>query len=299
MAVDVCRILASTADELKHTDIAEHALEALARSRIRDIYMIGRRGPAQAKFNSVELRELGSLSDADLVVDANALILNPASASELRERCARGNVKNQAILQEFSTRTIHGRGRRLHLHFLESPLRLLGDQRVSGVMLEQNVLEGDPFQQVARRNGCRVELDAGLVFRSIGYHGMPLPGLPFDTKLGVIPNEAGRIRDDQGRLASGLYTAGWIKRGPMGLIGNNRADATETVNALLADVDTSDLAVKPGAQALYPLLAARNVRVVSYADWERIDAAEVARGKPKGKPREKFTGVEEMLAVLD
>lgn len=299
VAVDVCRILASTTDELKHTDIAEHALDALADSRIRDIYMIGRRGPAQAKFSSVELRELSDLKDVDLVISADDLILNTASAIELEDHCTRINQKNLTVLKQIACRTMGGRGRRLHFHFLESPVELMGDGWVSSILLDKNELEGAPFQQRARGTGERVELSAGLVFRSIGYHGVPIAGLPFDAQRGVIPNVAGRIQDEERRVIPGLYTAGWIKRGPSGLIGNNRADATETVNALLDDVDKSDLEIKPGARALYPLLAGRNIRVVSYADWDRIDAAEIARGKPKDKPREKFTSVEKMLAVLD
>lgn len=299
VAVDLCRILASTTDELKHTDIAEHALEALAQSRIRDIFMIGRRGPAQAKFNAVELRELGDLADADMVVRGNDLVLNTASEAELRERDGRGNLKNQSILREYACRAARGRRRRLHFHFLQSPVRLLGSQRVSGAILQQNELEGEPFQQSSKPTGRQVEIDAGLVFRSVGYLGVPIAGMPFDARLGVLPNEMGRIIDDHGRVMPWLYAAGWVKRGPTGLIGNNRADAIETVNALLSDVDTSDLPVKLGARGIYPLLSERNVRVVSFADWQRIDAEEISRGKARGKPREKFISVREMLALLD
>ena len=299
VAVDVCRILASTTDELKHTDIAEHALNALANSRIRDIYMIGRRGPAQAKFGHVELRELGGLMDVDLVVDRKDLVLNPASELELSDRSTRESQKNLRKLKEFACRTI-GTGRcRLHIRFLESPVELMGDEQVNGIVLEKNKLEGEPFHQKARGTGERFELGAGLVFRSIGYHGVPIAGLPFDLRNGIIPNELGKVLDEHQRVVPGLYTAGWIKRGPVGLIGNNRADATQTVNALLADVDKSDLEPKPGGQALLPLLAERGVRIVDYTDWERIDTAEIERGKAKGKPREKFTRVQNMLAELD
>ncbi|MDJ0958987.1 MAG: FAD-dependent oxidoreductase [Arenicellales bacterium] len=299
VAVDVCRILASTADELNHTDIAEHALEALVSSRIRDIYMIGRRGPTQAKFGHVELRELGGLEDVDLVVDSKDLILNSASEAEFADRSTRENQKNLRTLKEFSCRPIGNGGRRLHIRFLESPVELGGDEQVNTIVLEKNTLKGEPFHQVAVGTGERLELNTGLVFRSIGYHGIPITGLPFNARRGIIPNEVGRVLDEHHHVVPGMYTAGWIKRGPVGLIGNNRADATETVNALLSDVDKSDLEIKPGGQALLPLLAERGVRIVDYTDWEKIDAVEIERGKTREKPREKFTRVEDMLAALD
>lgn len=299
VAVDVCRILACTADELKHTDIAEHALEGLATSHIRDIYMIGRRGPAQAKFGHTELRELGALKDVDLIVNGKDLVLNAASEVELGDRSTRESQKNLAILEKYASQNIDSRKRRLHICFLQSPVALVGAEQLNAIVLEKNKLDGEPFHQVALGTGDRFELNTGLIFRSIGYHGVPIAGLPFDARRGTIPNAKGRILDEQQRVIPGLYTAGWIKRGPVGLIGNNRADATETVNALLTDVDKSDLPIKPGGQALHSLLAKRGVRIVDYTDWQRIDIAEIERGEAKGKPREKFTRVREMLDVLD
>lgn len=297
VAVDVCRILAKTADELKHSDIAQHALEVLANSRIRDIHMIGRRGPAQAKFTHQELRELGELADCEPVVDADDLELNPASREELANRRNRANIKSYEVLQQFAARPPPTLRRRCHLHFLKSPVEFKGESSLERVVLVKNSLEGEPSHQVARATGEMEELTCGVLFRSIGYRGIAIPGVPFDDHRGVFPNEDGRIVEG-GDVVPGMYVAGWIKRGPTGIIGTNRADSVATVQSLLDDLPSLDASEKPGAEKLVPLLAERGVRVVSYADWEKIDAAEVQSGEARGKPREKFTRVAEMLAVL-
>ena len=296
VAADVCRILAKTVDELRHTDIAEHALDALACSRVREMHVVGRRGPAQAKFTAKELKELGELQDADVVVDPAELELNPESLAEFEERKGAGAKKNVDILRAFAARTPAGRHRRIHFRFLLSPVELQGDWHVERVLLERNRLSGPPFEQSARGTGERVTLDAGLVFRSIGYKGTALEGLPFDARSGVFPTKDGRIHDETGAIIPGLYASGWIKRGPTGIIGTNRADSVETVASLLADLPTLDAGLRPGAHGLERLRSA--VRVVSYEDWLAIDQAEIERGRPKGKPREKFTRVEDMLAHL-
>jgi ferredoxin--NADP+ reductase len=298
VASDVCRILAKTVDELAHTDIAEHALAALAESAIREIHVIGRRGPTQAKFSHQELRELGELADCDPVVDPAELDLDPTSQAELDQEQGKAIARNMAIFREFASRPAPTKRRRCVLHFLESPIELAGEGRVERVVLERNRLDGEPYRQVARGTGRTAALDCGLVFRSIGYRGVAMPGVPFDARRGVFANRDGRLVDGD-QVVPGLYVTGWIKRGPSGLIGTNRADSVATIGALIEDVPGLDAAAKPGAEGLIALLAERRVRVVSYADWERIDAAEVKRGEPKGKPREKFTRTEEMLAVLD
>ena len=301
VAVDVCRILGKTADELKHTDIARHALERLAESSIREIHMLGRRGPAQAKFTHVELRELGELAECEPMVNPQDLKLGAASQTELADKRNRTAIKNMEILRDFAARPRANKRKRCFIRFLESPVEIRGKSRLERLILAKNRLEGEPGRQVARETGETVELNCGLLFRSIGYRGVPLPGLPFDERLGVLPNIDGRITDEKGTVLSGLYCAGWIKRGPSGIIGTNRADSVATVKALLADIDGGriDTAIKQGAQAIYPPLAARNVRVLGFPEWQRIDAAEIARGKPVGKPREKFTRASEMLALLD
>ncbi len=297
VAIDVCRLLAKTVDELKHSDIAQHALEVLANSRVRDIYMIGRRGAAQAKFTHQELRELGELADCEPVVDPDDLELNPASREELADRRNRANIKSYEVLQQFASRPPPTRGRRCHLHFLKSPVEFKGGGSLERVVLVKNRLEGEPSHQVACPTDEMEELACGVLFRSIGYRGVAMPGVPFDDRRGVFPNQDGRIVDGSG-VVPGMYVAGWIKRGPTGIIGTNRADSVATVQSLLDDLPKLDANKKPGAERLEPLLAGRGVRVVSYADWQKIDAAEVRSGEARGKPREKFTRVAEMLAVL-
>jgi ferredoxin--NADP+ reductase len=298
VAVDVCRILSKTVDELRHTDITKHALEVLAQSKIRDIHMIGRRGPAQAKFTHSELREVGELADCDPIVDPGDLELNPASREELADRSNRANMKSYEVLQGFASQPPPTRRRRCHIHFLKSPIELKGEGRLERVVLMKNRLEGEPLRQVARETGEVEELACGVLFRSIGYRGVPIAGVPFDDSRGIIPSRDGRIVDGADTVPA-LYATGWIKRGPTGIIGTNRADSVATVKSLLADLSALDTNSKKDADALLALLKSRGIRVVSYADWQKIDAAEVRRGESAGKPREKFTRVEEMLALLE
>lgn len=296
VAADVCRVLAKSVDELKHTDIAQHALEALARSRVREIHVIGRRGPVQAKFTPQELKELGELADCDPVVNPGELALNAQSEAERADKMNRAGARNIEILRGFSTRRQRG-GKRCYFRFRLSPVEISGGARAERVLLERNRLEGEAFKQVAVGIGEKIELECGLVFRSIGYRGVPIPGVSYDDKRGVIPNRDGRVLRD-GEPAPGLYVTGWIKRGPSGIIGTNRADSVATVAALLEDLPRLAAEPKPGNTGLRALLSGRSVRVVEYGDWLAIDKAEIERGRPKGKPREKFTACEEMLAVI-
>ena len=298
VAMDVSRVLAKTVDELKHTDIAAHALEALSQSRIREIHLVGRRGPAQAKFTPPEIREIGELADCDPIVQPEDLILNPESEAELADpenRHARDNVD---ILREFAARGAPSKRRRYYVRNFESPKEILGKQRVERIVLEKTALSGAPFQQSAKGTGQRVEVGCGLVLRSIGYNGIAMPGVPFDERAGVIPSVAGRVVSD-GTPVNGMYVAGWIKRGPTGVIGTNKPDGYETAESLLADIASLRPCELPDTVALVDLLQRRGVRVVPFGDWQRIDAAEVARGKPAGKPREKFATVAEMMMLLD
>ncbi|MGH8659092.1 MAG: NADP oxidoreductase [Gammaproteobacteria bacterium] len=298
VAADVARMLAKTVDELKHTDIAEHALEALAESRIREIHVVGRRGPAQAKFTPKELREFAELEDCASIVDEQDLKLNPQSELELADKNNAGNTKNVEMFQRFASQDGAAKHRRCYFRFLKSPVKLLGESRLQKLLLEQNRLEGEPFALSARGIGEYEELPCGLLFRSIGYHGVPIAGVPFDQRRGVFANEGGRIVEN-GHVVAGLYAAGWIKRGPTGIIGTNRADSVATVGSLLADLEALNSSEnKPGAEGLYPLLTENRVRFIDFAQWRRVDAAEIARGQPKGKPREKFTRVQEMLTAL-
>lgn len=304
VAADVARILSKTVDELKHTDIAEHALDVLAESKIKDIYVIGRRGPAQAKFTPKELREFGELEHCDAVVDSTELELNKASHIELEEKSNIGSKKIYDLFQKYSSRAISGpassrKARRCHFQFLRSPVELLGDSKLERVRIEHNQLSGDPFKQSARGSGKFYELETGILFRSIGYRGIPMQGVPFHDGWGVFPNDDGRITEND-EIVPQFYTAGWIKRGPSGIIGTNRACSVATVNSLLADLDTLDSGdQKAGAETLYSLLDSRNVRYINYQEWKSIDATEVERGQAKGKPREKITYVKEMLELLN
>ncbi len=299
VAADVARILAKTVDELKHTDIAEHALDALAESKIKDIYVIGRRGPAQAKFTPKELREFGVLENCDAVVDSEEMKLNEASNNELEEKSNIGSKKIYNLFQEYSSRPITEKSRRCHFQFLRSPVELLGNSKLERVRIEYNQLSGDPFKQSARGSGEFYELETGILFRSIGYRGVPIEGVPFHDSWGVFPNEDGRITEND-KVVPQFYAAGWIKRGPSGIIGTNRACSVATVGSLLADLEKLDSSdSKAGADKLYSLLDSRNVRYLNYLEWKKIDAVEVERGQPKEKPREKITYVKEMLDILN
>lgn len=298
VAVDVARILAKTVDELKGTDIAAHALEALAESKVREVRMVGRRGPVQAAFTPPELKELGELADCDVIVDPAELELNDASRAELEVLKWRDSIKNYNLLKELAARPPAGKNRRLLIQFFRGPRQLMGATRVEAVLMERNALSGEPGAQKARGTGVTETIPCGVVFRSVGYRGVPIDGIPFDEKSGVFSNEAGRVVQD-GKVVAGLYVAGWIKRGPSGIIGTNKPDSFETVQLVLADAPALPSCEEPSRDAVLDLLRARGVRVVSYDDWRRIDAAEVARGTPVGKPREKLVSVTEMLNILE
>ncbi|MBO1437392.1 FAD-dependent oxidoreductase [Meiothermus sp. CFH 77666] len=292
VAVDVARILAKSADELRTTDIADHALSVLAESQVTDIYMLGRRGPAQAKFTTKELRELGELPSADVVVKPEELELDEKSAASIADEPAL--QKNLEILREFAARPLTGKPRRIHIRFLVSPVAILGEGRVQKIRLEKNRLD-ENLNAVG--TGVFEELEVGMVLRSVGYKGVPLPEVPFDSRKGVIPNQAGRVLRE-GQVAAGEYTAGWIKRGPSGVIGTNKACATETVKLLLEDAAHLPLAPDPDPEAIPRLLRERGVRYVTLEHWLRLDAHETTLGQAQGRPRVKVTSVEKMLEVV-
>jgi len=296
VAVDVARILAKTADELKHTDISEHALDVLAGSKIKDVHLVGRRGPVQAKFTPQELKELGELGSCDLVLEENVLDLNPESRAELDDPKSSQARKLIKLLTDFSQRPASSKPKRLFLHFLKSPIEIVGDGRVNRVVLERNALTGEPGKQKSSGTGETESLNCGVLFRSVGYRGIPIPGVPFHEQWGVIPNEDGRVVDGDNPVP-GLYTSGWIKRGPSGIIGTNKPDSIATVKALLADLPALEPCPNRDSQALREQLASKGVKVVDYDMWKKIDTAEIALGEPKGKPREKFVTVDDMLAA--
>ncbi len=302
VAMDVARMLALTDHELRQTDTADHAIELLDQKRIREIVVLGRRGPAQAAFTNPEIRELGEMEDADVIVDPSELELDPASAayldSEDADKTTRVNVET---LREFSLRTPEGKDQRIVLRFLSSPVEIQGEGKVERIVIARNELVEEGGALRAKDSGEREELACGLVLRSVGYTGIPIEGVPFDQKRGLILNDGGRVLDshDAGHKV-GHYTAGWIKRGPSGVIGTNKKDALETVGHLIADVDSQTLLApeSPQPSAVEELLSERGVRFVSFEDWQAIDQAEVGRGEPHGRPRVKFVQVEEMLGAL-
>ncbi len=289
VAVDVTRILAKTADELAETDIADHALPALRESKVTDIYVLGRRGPVQAKFTTKELGELGELANADIIVKPEEVALDPVSEAALAgQRIAQRNLE---VLRSFAAKPLEGKPRRVHLRFLVSPVQILGTNHVEGLVIERNRLDE---RQQAVGTGEYETLDVQMVLRSVGYRGLPLPDVPFDTRTHVVPNTAGRITHD-GALLPGEYVTGWIKRGPSGLIGTNKADSVETVKSLLEDAPNLPRAAEGDPEAVEALLGERGVRYVTMQHWTELDRYELALGEAQGRPRVKLVHVEEML----
>ncbi len=299
VAVDVVRILARTPEELARTDIATYALEALAESKVRDIYMIGRRGPVQAAFTNPEVKELGELPGADAIVYPEELELDPTSA----EMAAAGDHtidRNLQTLRAMAAHGITGKPKRLHIRFLLSPVALEGNGRVERIQLARNRLVKVAGHEVkAESSGETEAIDAGLVFRSVGYRGTGIPGVPVDPRRGIVSNAEGRVLSSTGTPARGEYVVGWIKRGPSGVIGTNKPDAVETVDHLLDDHAAGLLKDPSEGVSIDELLTARNVRVVDWADWRALDEIERSRGSALGRPRVKFTRISEMLAALD
>jgi ferredoxin--NADP+ reductase len=304
VAVDVARILCRTPEELATTDIADYALEALRHSNIKEVYLLGRRGPAQAAFTNPEIKELGELAGADIYVPPDEAELDELSKAELEHNQDRLTKKKVEILRSYAHRPDDGKPRQLVVRFLVSPVEILGDEkgRVRAVRLVKNKLYATEAGTLrSEPTGEHEELPAGLVFRSVGYRGVPLPGVPFHEKWGVILNNKGRvINPDTQQPVIGEYCAGWIKRGPSGVIGTNKPDAAETVGMMMEDL-AQGLTLRPShpePTAIEELIRQRQPRYVTYADWLRLNEIEIARGKELGRPRLKFTRVEDMLTAL-
>jgi ferredoxin--NADP+ reductase len=304
VAVDVARILCRAPEELAQTDIADHALEALRHSRVKEVYLLGRRGPAQAAFTNPEIKEMGELLDADVTVLPREARLDLLSQADLEKNPDKSTLKKVEILQEYARRQPAGKSRRLTLRFLVSPVELIGDEtgQIQAMKLVRNELYATEAGTLRPKPTAEYEtLPVGLVFRSVGYRGVPLPGVPFNDDWGVILNEKGRILKSEPRQpVTGLYTAGWIKRGPSGVIGTNKPDAAQTVRCMLEDVNQGHILnpIYAEVEAAKNLICRRQPRYISYNDWLRLDELEVTRGKKQGRPRLKFTRVEEMLAAL-
>jgi ferredoxin--NADP+ reductase len=303
VALDVARILAKTPEELAETDIADYALDALRASQLEDIWLVGRRGPVQAAFSPAELREFMELAEADVVVEQNVLELDAESQQILETDASNDTKKNIEILKQISLRDVSAKKRRVHFLFLSSPVEISGNDKVEKISLVRNqLLKREDGSLAAQPTEKINEAAAELVFRSIGYHGQPLPDLPFDQKSGTIPNECGQVKDQENgnKLRNREYVAGWIKRGPSGVIGTNKQDAVETVHRMLETFLNEKM--EAGKNCANPdivaLLENRKLEYVSFADWKLIDVHETEAGQKQGRPRVKLTSIAEMLSVI-
>jgi ferredoxin--NADP+ reductase len=304
VAVDVARILARTPDELAKTDIADHALEALSCSRVREIYLLGRRGPAQAAFSTPEIKELSELRIAEVTTLPEEVELDKLSQAALERNPDQVTIRKIEILQEYAAPKAGRKPRNLIIRFLVSPVALIGNEagQVTGMRLVKNELYATEVGTLRPKPTDQFEeLPVGLVFRSVGYRGVPVPGVPFNEKWGVIVNEKGRVMNLEAQQPTrGEYTAGWIKRGPTGVIGTNKPDAAETVTCMIDDAAEGLILspTQPEVTAAEKLIREIQPNYFTYADWLRLDEMEVARGQAAGRPRIKFTSVEDMLAAL-
>jgi ferredoxin--NADP+ reductase len=301
VAMDVARMLAITTEELERTDMADHAIEVLRGAGIEEIVVLGRRGPAQAAFTNPELIELGEMLDADVLVDPADVELDEHSARSIEGQGDLTARKNVEILTGYSKRRLSGKRRRIILRFFVSPVAIIGDGRVEAVELAHNRIAPDADGVLrAVPTERRERLEAGIVFRSVGYRGVAIPGVPFDERRGTIPNRGGRVVDpDTEATISGVYATGWIKRGPSGVIGTNKKDAHETVDHLLADLDAGALPepAETAREAIENLLGERRPDHVTHAGWQAIDRAERAAGDPQERPRVKLCSFDELLAA--
>ena len=292
VALDVARVLARAPQELEPTDMPQHVLDVLAATPVEEVTVLGRRGPAQASFTTMELRELDGLEQATVLVDPADLELSPAA----EERIAgdRNATRNLAVLRDWAGHAPEPGRVALRLRFHRRPVRLLGADRVTGVEVERTTVDDEGR---ASGTGEFEVLPADLVVRSVGYRGEGLPGLPVDQRSGTVPNEDGRVLRD-GAPSAGEYVAGWIKRGPTGVVGTNKHDARETVASLLADAETGVIAPGGDRDDLVRTLRARGAEPVLLEDWRAIDAAEVALGASRGRARTTMHERESLLAAV-
>jgi len=280
VALDVARLLVRTQEELAEADIPDYAEQAILSSAIQDVHIFGRRGPVEAKFTNVELREMGTLENAEMVVDAGHI---PLSVGDLSDRDKRLKERNLETLRQYSERSLGVKPKRVHFGFYASPVEILGGEKVEGLRLECTSVEDGK----AVGSGEYFEIECGMVVAATGYRSAPLEGAPFDERRKIITNDNGRVDD-------GLYAVGWVKRGPLGVISSNRADGKIVADHILADCEPK----KPGRKALEKCLQEKNVRSVSVEEWKKIDAAEINNAQEK-HPRKKFVTVQEMLDVLN
>ncbi len=302
VSMDVSRILAKPATSLVETDIADYALATLQESAVEKIYIIGRRGPGQSKFTNPELREFGQINEVNVIVNPQELILDAHSQAEVDE--SKGKTRNMKTLHQFANTEATSRAREVHFRFFRSPTEILGEEgKVTGIRLCENKLvhtESGYMKSVS--TGVCEELDVDLVLRAVGYKGIKHPGIPFEPRKGIVPNEKGRVIDpESGAVISGEYVVGWVKRGPSGVIGTNRKDAMETVNNMLQDIDLITPVADDDAdpQAALDYIKSQQPKFVSFEKWLILDKLEVERGHAEGRSRLKFADVQEMLDSID
>ncbi|GIF23543.1 ferredoxin--NADP+ reductase [Actinoplanes tereljensis] len=294
VAVDVARILAKTADELLETEIPDNVYRHLKDSPVTDVHLFSRRGPAQVKFTPMELRELDASPNVEVIVHPEGIEFDEGSLAAMR---ATRHVKMCVdILQNWAVRDPRDRPRRLHLHFLQSPVEVLGDGRVAGLRTETQELTGDGW---VRGTGEFTDWPVQAVYRAVGYLSQALPDLPFDTTTGTIPHTAGRILDLDGDHLPGMYVTGWIKRGPVGLIGHTKGDAGETVASIVADEAKLPVAPERDLEAILAHLANRGVRATNWAGWQLLDEHEIALGAPHGRKRVKVVPRTDMIEICN
>jgi len=302
VAADVTRMLTLDPDELARTDVADHALEALRASQIEEVVVLGRRGPAQAAFTSAELRELGQLGGVELRVSPEDAALDPLSERWLAERGTFTARTNVALLREFAERDPQTESpRRIVLRFLRSPVEIRGDERVEAIDIRRNeIVQTDDGSLRPKGLDEDVEtIECGLVLRSVGYRAVPLPGVPFDERSFILPNDRGRVLASDGEPLPGVYAVGWIKRGPTGILGTNKRDAEETARCLAEDLESGALRAPEdlGREGIDALLAERKPDLVTVEGWRAIDALELRRGEEQERPRVKLGSREELLAA--
>lgn len=292
VALDVARVLAKSATEMAATDVPDEVLSGLRASTVTDVHILVRRGPEQVKFTPPELRLIGELANADVLVHHHDFPAESDSDEQLpSDKRARKNVE---LLRGWSAREQGGKPRRIHLRFYRSPVEVLGHDAVEGLVLERNELAADG---TLHGTGEQEKLPVGLVFSAVGYQGTPLRGLPFDTASGTVPHSHGRVTED-GEPLTGVYVAGWAKRGPSGVIGTNKSDGAETATAVLEDLGTLSAPAEPSRDAVRDLLAGRGVRIVDWQGWSRLDDYEARLGNHQGRDRAKLAELEAMLGVI-
>ena len=304
VAVDVARILARSYDELVPTDIADYALEALRDSGIEEILLVGRRGPVQAAYTPAELRELSSLPGAGFLVDPAEVDLDEPSRRQLEAAGSGSGVANSMEILNNAAAEPNPRNRNVRMRFCASPVELCGNDkgRVRRMRLEKNVLVEEAGDVRPRGSGEFEEVEVDWVFVSIGYRGEPLPGVPFDSAQGTIANREGRVIDPgSGAARPGEYAVGWAQSGPRGLIGMHKKASADVVKLMFEDLESGVIGQRPELEdrSVAALLDSRGVPYATFADWERLNAQEVERGKPRGAPRVKFSDVAEMLEAME